>query len=395
MNLYDVIKNPRKNIRSLAIILIFLIIFLSTILIIINFISFKGENKNINLIPKNKQEFKKMNLKNSIITQSTEVKMKDVPVFLSAIGTVIALESVTVKTQINGELIKVFFTEGQFVKKGEVIAEIDSRSYKAQFTQYQGQLNRDLALLNNAHTDLKRYKNLFPAGGVSRQTLDTQKSLVKQYEGIVEFDKGQLDAVSVNLNNCKIVAPISGKLGLRLVNPGNYVQTSDQNGIVIINKMQPISVLFSVSQEYLPKLIEKISQNNPLQVLAIDKDNKETLSIGKLNSIDNQVDTSTGTIRLRAEFNNDKLNLFPNQFVNIKLMLETLTNTLIIPVSALQHGKNGEYVYIKENNKAKFIKVTSGEIDGDNIVIKEGLKLGDIVITDGLDKLTDGADLGQ
>ncbi len=395
MNLYDVIKNPRKNIRSLAIILIFLIIFLSTILIIINFISFKGENKNINLIPKNKQEFKKMNLKNSIITQSTEVKMKDVPVFLSAIGTVIALESVTVKTQINGELIKVFFTEGQFVKKGEVIAEIDSRSYKAQFTQYQGQLNRDLALLNNAHTDLKRYKNLFPAGGVSRQTLDTQKSLVKQYEGIVEFDKGQLDAVSVNLNNCKIVAPISGKLGLRLVNPGNYVQTSDQNGIVIINKMQPISVLFSVSQEYLPKLIEKTSQNNPLQVLAIDKDNKETLSIGKLNSIDNQVDTSTGTIRLRAEFNNDKLNLFPNQFVNIKLMLETLTNTLIIPVSALQHGKNGEYVYIKENNKAKFIKVTSGEIDGDNIVIKEGLKLGDIVITDGLDKLTDGADLGQ
>jgi len=336
-----------------------------------------------------------MNLKNSIITQSTEVKMKDVPVFLSAIGTVIALESVTVKTQINGELIKVFFTEGQFVKKGEVIAEIDSRSYKAQFTQYQGQLNRDLALLNNAHTDLKRYKNLFPAGGVSRQTLDTQKSLVKQYEGIVEFDKGQLDAVSVNLNNCKIVAPISGKLGLRLVNPGNYVQTSDQNGIVIINKMQPISVLFSVSQEYLPKLIEKTSQNNPLQVLAIDKDNKETLSIGNLNSIDNQVDTSTGTIRLRAEFNNDKLNLFPNQFVNIKLMLETLTNTLIIPVSALQHGKNGEYVYIKENNKAKFIKVTSGEIDGDNIVIKEGLKLGDIVITDGLDKLTDGADLGQ
>lgn len=395
MNLYDVIKNPRKNIRSLSIILIFLLIFLSTILIIINFISFKDENKNNNLIPKNKQEFKKMNLKNSIITQSTEVKIKDVPVFLSAIGTVIALESVTVKTQINGELIKVFFTEGQFVKKGEVIAEIDSRSYKAQFTQYQGQLNRDLALLNNAHTDLKRYKNLFPAGGVSRQTLDTQKSLVKQYEGIVEFDKGQLDAVSVNLNNCKIVAPISGKLGLRLVNPGNYVQTSDQNGIVIINKMQPISVLFSVSQEYLPKLIEKISQNNPLQVIAIDKDNKETLSIGKLNSIDNQVDTSTGTIKLRAEFSNDKLNLFPNQFVNIKLMLETLTNTLIIPISALQHGKNGEYVYIKENNKAKFIKVTSGEIDGDNIVIKEGLKLGDIVITDGLDKLTDGADLGQ
>ncbi len=394
MNLYDVIKNPKKNIRSLTIIFIFLIIFLSTILIIINFISYKSTNNN-NLVYKNKQEIKKSNYRNAVTVQSTTVNMKDVSVYLSAIGTVIALESVTVKTQINGELIKVLFAEGQFVKKGEVIAEIDARTYKAQFTQYQGQLNRDLALLNNAYTDLKRYKNLFPAGGVSKQTLDTQKSLAKQYEGIVEFDKGQLDAVKVNLNNCKIVAPISGKVGLRLVNPGNYVQTNDQNGIVIINKMQPISVIFSVSQEYLPKLIEKISENNPLQVLAIDKENKETLSIGKLNSIDNQVDTSTGTIRLRAEFSNEKLNLFPNQFVNIKLMLETLKNALIIPISAVQHGKNGEYVYINENNKAKFRKITTGEIDGDNIVIKDGINLGDIVITDGLDKLTDGADLGQ
>ncbi|WP_158998427.1 efflux RND transporter periplasmic adaptor subunit [Pigmentibacter ruber] len=394
MILYDILKNPKKNIRSFIIIIIFIIIFLSALIIIINFLSTNGQQKNFENISSLKQN-KKLSAKNMVMVQTAEIKEKDVPIYINAIGTITALDSVVVKTQINGELTKVNFREGQFVKKGEILAEIDDRTYKAQFIQYQGQLNRDLALFNNAIKDLKRYKNLFPIGGISKQTLDTQKSLVKQYEGIVEFDKGQLEAVKVNLNNCKISAPISGKAGLRLVNPGNYVQISDQSGLVIINKMQPISVLFSLSQEYLTKLTENFTEKNTLKVLAYDKENKELLAEGKLNTIDNQIDTTTGTIKLRAEFENTNLILYPNQFVNIKLLLKTEKNALIIPISAVQHGKDGDYVYLKEKNKAKFKKIVSGDMDQDYILIKEGLKLGDIVITDGLDKLTDGADLFQ
>ena len=394
MILVDVLKNPKKNIRRFIIIIIFVLIFLTALTIVINFLSINGQQRKNETLP-TLQQNKKLNAKNMVMVQTTEVKQKDVPIYLNALGTVTALDSVTVKTKINGELIKVNFKEGQFVKKGEILAEIDDRSYKAQFLQYQGQLNRDLALLNNAITDLKRYRNLFPAGSISKQALDTQKSLVKQYDGIVEFDKGQLETIKVNLNNCKISAPISGKAGLRLVNPGNYVQINDQNGLVVINKMQPISVLFSLSQEYINKLTEKFTDKNLLKVLAFDKENKELLAEGKLNTIDNQIDTTTGTIKLRAEFENTNLNLYPNQFVNIKLLLQVEQNALVIPISAVQHGKNGDYVYLKEQNKAKYKNILSGEMDQDNILIKEGLKLGDIVITDGLDKLTDGADLLQ
>lgn len=396
MILYDIFRNPKKNVRGVLIISIFLCIIIITIFIAINFMQDKRNlnlEKNNLILEKDKSVNKKSSIKSLLKVQTTQVISKDMPIYINAIGTIIASESVTVKAKLNGELTKVLFTEGEFVKKGDILAELDDRSYKAQYTQYQGQLNRDLALLNNAKLDLSRYKNLFPAGGISKQTLDTQVSLVKQYEGIVEFDRGQLETIKVNLAHCKITAPISGKAGLRLVNPGNYVQFSDQSGIVVINKMQPISAIFSISQEYLPIMLKKLNQQDALKVFAYDKENKEILAIGKLNTIDNQIDTATGTIKLRAEFENAELKLFPNQFTNIKLLLENKENALIIPISAIQYGKNGTYVYTREQNKAKYRQVILSEKDGDNVAIREGLNLGEHVIIDGLDKLTDGAEL--
>jgi membrane fusion protein, multidrug efflux system len=330
---------------------------------------------------------------NSVV--STPAKIKDVPVYLSALGTVTPLESVTVKTQLNGQLLSVLFHEGQLIKEGDLLAEVDSNPYKAQYTQYEGQLFRDQAYLNNAHLDLKRYNLLYPSGGVSKQTLDTQTWLVKQYEGIVQSDKGQLDAVKVNLKYCKITSPISGLVGLRQVNPGNYVQISDPNGIVFINKLQPISVIFSIPEDYLPKILEKIKNKIKLPAVAYNREQTTLISAGELLTTDNQIDTTTGTIKLRAQFQNESYNLFPNQFVNIKLLVETLHNVTTIPTAAVQHGSKGDYVFIlnNENHIVKYQTVKTSTVEGDDTVITEGVKAGDLVVIEGADRLTDGAEV--
>lgn len=347
---------------------------------------------------KNKFE-KKINNKTQNKTRlpsivSATAKIKDIPVYLSALGTVTPLESVTVKTQVNGQLLSVLFHEGQLVKTGELLAEIDSQTYKAQYIQFEGQLLRDQAYLTNARLDLKRYKLLYPSGGISKQTLDTQTWLVKQYEGIVQSDKGQLNAVKVNLSYCKITSPISGLVGLRQVNPGNYVQISDPNGIVFINKLQPISVIFSIPEDYLPKIIEKMKDKMKLPANAFNREQTTLLSSGELLTTDNQIDTTTGTIKLRAQFQNESLNLFPNQFVNIKLLVETLNNVITIPTAAIQHGSKGDYVFIlNDNHTVKFQKVTTGTVEKDDTVIIDGLKAGELVVTEGADRLTDGAEV--
>lgn len=332
---------------------------------------------------------------NSVV--SIPAKLKDVPVYLSALGTVTPLESVTVKTQLNGQLLSVLFHEGQIVKVGDLLAEIDSQSYKAQYMQYEGQLNRDQALLNNANLDLKRYHLLYPSGGVSKQTLDTQTWLVKQYEGIVQSDKGQLDAVKVNLKYCKITSPISGLVGLRQVNPGNYVQVSDPNGIVFINKLQPISVIFSIPEDYLPKILEKIKNKSKLPANAYNREQTTLISSGELLTTDNQIDTTTGTIKLRAQFQNESYSLFPNQFVNIKLLVETLKNVTTVPTAAVQHGSKGDYVFTLNNEThiVKYQKVTIGIVDGEDTVIANGINVGDLVVTEGADRLTDGAEVSS
>ncbi len=339
------------------------------------------------------KKFQNKSRLNSVV--SVPAKTKDVPVYLSALGTVTPLESVTVKTQINGQLLSVLFHEGQVIKEGDLLAEIDSNLYKAQYTQFEGQLFRDQAYLYNTHLDLKRYRLLYPSGGVSQQTLDTQKWLVKQYEGIVQSDKGQLDAVKVNLKYCKITSPISGLAGLRQVNPGNYVQISDPNGIVVVNKLQPISVIFSIPEDYLPKILEKMKNKMNLPVNAYNREQTTLLSSGELLTTDNQIDTTTGTIKLRAQFQNNPYTLFPNQFVNIKLLVETLNNVTTIPTAAIQHGSKGDYVFILNNEShiVKYQSIKAGNVEGDDTVVTEGIKAGELVIIEGSDRLTDGAEV--
>jgi multidrug efflux system membrane fusion protein len=315
----------------------------------------------------------------------------DVPVYLSALGTVTAANSVTVRTQINGHLLKVLFNEGQMVKTGDVLAEIDSQPYQAQLMQFQGQLSRDEALLANAQRDLKRYKAVYPQGGVSQQTYDTQISLVKQLEGTVKADQGQVAGAQINLNYCQIKSPIEGRVGLRHVDPGNFVQISDSNGLAVINTIQPITILFSIPEDKVPQLMQQVSSGKELIVEAFDRSQNKLLAIGKLLTLDNQIDVATGTIKLKALFKNQDDRLFPNQFVNVKLLMDTLHGATLIPTAAIQQGAKGSFVYVANKDSTVSLKpVVAGVTIGDNSTVT-GVVIGQKVVVEGADKLIDGA----
>lgn len=317
----------------------------------------------------------------------------NVPIYLSALGSVTAYNNVTVRTQINGLLIKVYFDEGQMVKKGELLAEIDPRPYQAQLIQFEGQLARDKALLANARIDLQRYKTLYPQGAVSKQVYETQISLVKQLEGTVKSGDGQIEAVKLNLLYCKIVAPISGKIGFYLVDEGNFVQTSDAAGIAVINTINPIDVTFPIAEDKLPQIVKQNrGSKHGLIAKAYDRAQTMLLATGKLIAIDSAIDSSTGTIRMKATFDNKENNLFPNQFVNIQLLVDTLRNVTVVPTAAIQHGTQGTFVYVLNNNYTVSLKpVKVGITSGQYTVIQEGVLPGYTVVTEGTDKLTDGA----
>jgi multidrug efflux system membrane fusion protein len=316
----------------------------------------------------------------------------DVPVYLSALGAIRAANSVTVRTQISGHLLRVFFTEGQTVKAGDLLAEIDSQPYQAQLMQFQGQLARDQALLMNAQNDSKRYQTLYPQGSVSKQAYDTQLSLVKQLEGTVKTDQGQIAGVEVNLSYCQIKSPLDGRVGLRLVDPGNFVQPADANGLAVVNTIQPITALFSIPEDNVPQVMQQIMSGKTLTVEAFDRTQNKLLATGKLLTIDNQIDPTTGTIKLKAAFDNQDNYLFPNQFVNIKLLVDTLHQATLIPTAAVQRGVKGTFVYIfnSENNTVNLKPVTLGAAFGDNSVIITGVSSGEKVVVEGADKLTDG-----
>jgi len=316
----------------------------------------------------------------------------DMPVTLSQLGTVTPLTTVTVKTQISGYLMEVGFHEGQMVNKGDFLAQIDPRPYEVALEQAEAQLAKDQALLKNALLDLQRYNTLVAENSIAKQTRDTQEALVGQYKATVKADQAQVDAQKLNLTYCRIISPVTGKVGLRQVDPGNYVQTSDPNGIVVITQLEPISVIFTTAEDNLPAVAKRLRAGAALQVIAYDRTGANELARGRLDTVDNQIDTTTGTVKLRAIFDNKEESLFPNQFVNIKLIVDTIRHADILPNSAIQRGAPGTFVYVlKADQTVAVQKVTLGPTDGQRIAIMSGLQPGESVVVDGTDRLRDGA----
>lgn len=320
------------------------------------------------------------------------VEKGDMPIVLNALGTVTPLATVTVKTQISGQLIEVAFKEGQLVRKGDFLAQIDPRPYQVALAQAEGQLAKDLAALKNAETDLARYRTLVAQNSIARQTLDTQAALVQQARGTVQADQAQVDVQKLNLTYCRIVAPIGGRVGLRQVDAGNYLQTSDPNGIVVITQMQPISVIFTLPSDDVPAVMRRLKDGAPLAVTAFDRTGTTRLDSGTLQTVDNQIDTSTGMVKLRAAFDNAEQALFPNQFVNIQLLLDTLRETTLVPTAAVQRGAPGTFVYlVKSDDTVTAQQVTLGPSGNQRVAVTKGLEPGQMVVVDGTDRLRDGA----
>jgi multidrug efflux system membrane fusion protein len=319
-----------------------------------------------------------------------------IDVKIPALGTVTPLATVTVRTQISGVMQKIFFTEGQLVKQGATLAQIDPRPYEAAVQQQQGNLKRDQALLADAKLDLKRYEGLVKEDSIAQQQLDTQRALVDQYMGTVQADEGQLKTAQVNLIYTNVTAPATGIVGLRQVDQGNYVTPGDTNGIVLLNQLQPITVIFAIPEDNVSVIARRVHAGATLTVEAFDRTNSAKIADGKLLSLDNSIDITTGTVKLRAEFANDDGALFPNQFVNIQLLVETLTDQVIMPNSAVRRGApNGVttvFVYVVNADRTVSVRpVTLGVVDGERAAVRKGLAAGEMVVTEGADRLRDGA----
>jgi multidrug efflux system membrane fusion protein len=316
----------------------------------------------------------------------------NIDITLNALGTVTSLATVTIRSNISGYLTNVAYTEGQIVKKGDLLAEIDSRTYELALANAQGALARDKALLDAAQIDLKRYQDLAKTNAIPRQQLDTQTYLVAQYQANLLSDQAQIDTQKLNIAYCHIVAPVSGRVGLRLVDQGNYVTPGDATGLVILTQLQPISVVFPVAEDFLPQIQRRIRANATLEVTAYDRTGTTKLSVGKLQTLDNQIDTTTGTVKLRAQFVNDDDSLFPNQFVNVRLLVDTLRDVTVMPTSAIQRGAPGTFVYLINPDSTVAVKpVDLGPQSGERVAVRSGLSPGDRVVIDGADKLRNGA----
>ena len=324
--------------------------------------------------------------------RDAEATKGDIPLTIDALGTVTSLATVTVRTQISGNLQQVGFTEGQIVKAGDFLAQIDPRPFQATLAQYQGQLAKDTALHAQAEADYARYQTLGKQDSIASQQVEDQKYLVAQYKGAMASDQAQIDAANLNISYCRIVAPISGRVGLRQIDQGNYVQVSDANGLVVITQLQPISVIFSTPEDNLPQISARLKSGATLPVTVFDRANVKQLATGSLTTTDNQIDTTTGTFKLRATFANDDNALFPNQFVNVRLLVDTLKDAVLVPNAAVQLGPNGNFVYVvKDDNTVTVRKVTIGPADSANTSIAAGLAVGDHVVIDGADRLREGA----
>jgi membrane fusion protein, multidrug efflux system len=315
----------------------------------------------------------------------------DMPIVVSALGTVTPVANVVVHTHIAGTLTSVNFREGQMVRQGQLLALVDQRPYDIALQQAQGQLLRDQALLANAKLDLARFKMLLAQDSIASQQVDTQAALVKQDEGTVKTDEAAVGSARLNITYCHITAPVSGRVGLRQVDPGNYVNIADANGVAVITTLDPIDVVFSLPEDNVPAIAQRVAAGATLTATAFDRTGASVLAQGTLLTLDNQIDTATGTIKAKARFHNASGVLFPNQFVNIQLLVDTKTNQVVTPTQAVRHGSKGDYVFTVEDGTAKMNPVKVGVSQGERTAIESGIKVGDLVITDGGDRLTDGA----